>query len=391
MVEIFPFTSRKLKNMSLGNERIQMNPRELQYEVFNWLRFPLMVLVVFIHVKAPSVMLNSSLEGIGVYDVLRRTISIALAQIAVPMFFFISGYLFFNRLHDWKWSVYLDKLKKRCKTLLVPFLLWNTIAILTVLLALMRHEGFQAARDYILNHDLWSLYWCSHEWAGPPSWFGVTQVMMSPCLQPLWFLRDLMVVMVLSPLLWCLFRYLRVWGLLLLLFCYVSAVPLVLGITMTSLFFFGAGAYMNLNQINLPQLAWRYRYVVWFVAIVLLVATIMTVGFDAQDNLKISWVCPFFTLAGSMAAMALAVWALKKGHRIPALLSNSSFFIFVAHALLLEFSYGIFKALLGSGNVLMLILRYLLAAFLLIALCVMAYWLLRKIAPRLCGILTGRR
>ena len=89
--------------------------------------------------------------------------------------------------------------------------------------------------------------------------------------------------------------------------------------------------------------------------------------------------------------MALAAVAVKKGHRIPALLSNSTFFIFVAHALLLEVSYNIFKSLLGNGSVLMLILRYFLAAILPVVICVLLYWLLRKFTPRLCGILTGQR
>lgn len=377
---------------SLDNERVQKNPRDLQYEIFNWLRFPLMVLVVFIHVKAPGVTSNSALAGIGIYDIFRRAISLVLAQVAVPMFFFVSGYLFFNRLHDWKWGVYVDKLKKRCKTLLLPFVLWNTIAVLAIFLAFARHEGFQVAKDLVLNNDLWSWYWCSHQWVGPPSWFGVTQIMTSPCLQPLWFLRDLMVVMVLSPLLWCLFRYLKVWGLLLLMFCYITqAIPMVPGISAVSLFFFGAGAYMNMNQVNLPQWACRYRYLLGLIAVVLWVVTTMSVGYDANGNPINSVITPFFVIFGSMAVLGLAAAAVKKGHRIPALLSNSAFFIYVSHALLLEFSYGVFKSLLGNGNVLMLILRYLLAALLPIAICVLCYWLLRKFAPKLCGLLTGQR
>ena len=112
-----------------------------------------MVLVVFVHVKAPGIMSNSNLAGIGLYDMLRRAISLTLAQTAVPMFFFISGYLFFNRLHDWNWSVYLGKLRKRCKTLLVPFVLWNTIAIVALFLAFVRHAGFHEATGLIFNND----------------------------------------------------------------------------------------------------------------------------------------------------------------------------------------------------------------------------------------------
>ena len=378
--------------MSLKKEQENVNERELLYKVFNWLRFPLMVLVVFIHVKAPNASDYASLAGVGIYDMFKRAISLVLAQIAVPMFFFISGYLFFNRLQEWDWSIYSEKLKKRCKTLLLPYLLWNTIGILFVAFALLRHGGVVEVKDYFCNVDCWKLYWCSRVWAGPPDWLGMTHAVTSPLLQPLWFLRDLMVVTVLSPLLWCLFRYTRVWGLLLLLLCFLSQIfPSVPGITAASLFFFGAGGYMNMNHINPTQLTWRNRYIVYAVAVVLWVIVTMLIGYDDNGRPMNSLVSPFFVVFGSLAMMNIATASVKKGYRYAAILTGSTFFIYVSHALLLEFGFKISKVIFGSGSTLMLLFRYLFSVFLIIVICVAVYWLLNRFTPRLCGILTGKR
>lgn len=64
-----------------------------------FLRFPLIVAVVFIHTNLTDVMINGTLladEGqFPVHDVFRHVMTNELARIAVPLFFFIAGFLFF--------------------------------------------------------------------------------------------------------------------------------------------------------------------------------------------------------------------------------------------------------------------------------------------------------
>lgn len=54
-----------------------------------------------------------------------------LAMFAMSWFFFISGYLFFR---NFQISKYKEKIQKRCKTLLVPYLIWNTFSVILQLL-----------------------------------------------------------------------------------------------------------------------------------------------------------------------------------------------------------------------------------------------------------------
>jgi fucose 4-O-acetylase-like acetyltransferase len=95
------------------------------------LRFPLIVGVVFIHCY--QITMTMAQGSIGTAhsaawaDSVRFFISQGVARVAVPLFFLISGYLFFQG--QWSWGKYGSKLRRRADTLLVPFLFWNVLAL----------------------------------------------------------------------------------------------------------------------------------------------------------------------------------------------------------------------------------------------------------------------
>lgn len=105
---------------------------ELLSKTINFLRFPLIVGVVFIHNDISSV----TMQGIKYefnnpewYYYIIDFFSQVLSRISVPLFFFISGFLFFYHA-NFNLSTYKNKLKSRIKTLLIPYLLWNLIGFL---------------------------------------------------------------------------------------------------------------------------------------------------------------------------------------------------------------------------------------------------------------------
>lgn len=372
-----------------------MKSQELQYRVFDWLRFPLMVLVMLIHVNLYmepirlGVVNLSSLTTMDACNLFRASISHVLAHVAVPLFFFISGYLFFKRLQEWDWTEYATKLKRRVRTLLVPYLIWNTIAILVYVLIDKRMGSLSGVWDFIGQNGYLKLYWSAVSWNGARlNWFGLPAYMTGPFLVPLWFLRDLMVMAVLSPLLWCLFRYLKGWGLLLIVLCHVSLLG-VQGFTSTTVVFFGAGAYCSINGIDSTRWTWKFRYYIYAAALVLWVAVTCCNGYLTPMGNKLF---PFFEIIGAMALFNLATALVRKGSRIHPLLSGSAFFIYVTHTVLfLRVGCAISRRVFSSGDALSLGAHYLLSALLTVALCVACYWLLRKVTPRLCSLLTGQR
>lgn len=84
----------------------KQNYTDLQSRTIEWLRFPLVVAVVFIHSfgepKEYVLPLQniSTFSGVDIYNLTRICFSHVLTHIAVPVFFVISGYLFFYNVKE---------------------------------------------------------------------------------------------------------------------------------------------------------------------------------------------------------------------------------------------------------------------------------------------------
>lgn len=141
---------------------------DLQFNVFDWLRFPLITGVVFIHCFGKPFDYGAidfaHLSGMDFYNLFRVSISQVLTHVCVPAFYLISGYLFFIGLEEWTWNAYLNKLKKRSKSLLVPFLIWNTLCVLLAVFSMFRHEGLAGVQSFISDNGYWHLYWDCQQW-----------------------------------------------------------------------------------------------------------------------------------------------------------------------------------------------------------------------------------
>lgn len=106
-------------------------------ESINMLRFPLAILVVFVHGFGADIDVSelhaSDLTGLAVYDYIRLFFSVVIARSAVPIFFIISGYLLFRKVEEYSKQVYVGKLKKRWHSLVIPYFSWNMLIVLWTL------------------------------------------------------------------------------------------------------------------------------------------------------------------------------------------------------------------------------------------------------------------
>ena len=119
----------------------------------------------------------------------------AITEICVPLFFVLSGYLFFLNCPEKPTAAYFgDKLKRRIFTLLIPYLIAVIIAFVC----------YWAAGRYAPS--LVSGYF------GDKLYDPVFVFWTGPINLSLWFIRELMVCCLLSPLVWLLVRYTRVFG-----------------------------------------------------------------------------------------------------------------------------------------------------------------------------------
>ena len=364
------------------------------YEVLDWLRFPLIFGVVWLHSYGNpydfSALDFHSLSGMDCYNLFRTSISMVLTHVCVPLFFFISGYLFFTKINTWSWDVYLQKLKRRIKTLLIPYILWNTIYLIIQLQSELRHGGLVGVTDWINQHGLLNCYWNSEVWnVDRVNWLGGGRIESSPILIPLWYVRDLMVCCIASPLFYWLFKKARLWGLLMILFGYITGIGLgYWGLTCEAYMFFGLGAFCNIQKIDVTRITYRWRYVFYIAALALWIITTMYNGHNTVTGDRIY---PFWILIGCVAFFNLAVSICRK-IAIPAVLTRSSFFVYVLHTIyIVSISNFIMGLIFGTTSPGLMTIGYILSPLLTTVICVSLYLLLIRFTPRTLGILTGER
>lgn len=149
------------------------------------------VLVVFLHAYTAEVDFADGSQTAALPDwlmLLETGVSQILARCGVPIFFLLSAVLLFRAEHTYK-----KVITKKVRTLLVPYLFWNTFWIAVFLM--LQSLPFTAAY-FSGNHT--PILQCSvREWLGL---YGIGQEY--PQCYPLWFMRDLMAVVLIFPLIW---------------------------------------------------------------------------------------------------------------------------------------------------------------------------------------------
>ena len=177
------------------------------------LRFPLVVGVVFIHFNIVDIELaiygHPCFTGFAQwvwYAV--EMVSNVLARISVPLFYVVSGYLFFHSGGEFGRDAYMAKLRRRFHSLFIPYVVWNLLAVawLTFHILLMSHigSGDSAGIDFrfsfarLLNTLTYSN--SANGFIVHLDDVGHGALSVFPADVPLWFVRDLMII-VLIPLL----------------------------------------------------------------------------------------------------------------------------------------------------------------------------------------------
>ena len=172
------------------------------------LRFPLAILVVFVHGFGADIdvaqLHASGLTGAAVYDYVRLFCSVVIARSAVPIFFVISGYLLFRKVEEYGKQVYVGKLKKRWHSLVIPYLSWNVLFVLWTLAfklggILLHGKPWSGIGDYFLQNGCLHMLWDNSVWSERTTWLGVETHNSGPVLLPFWYMRDLIMMVVLSP------------------------------------------------------------------------------------------------------------------------------------------------------------------------------------------------
>jgi fucose 4-O-acetylase-like acetyltransferase len=311
-----------------------------QYDVISALRLPLIVLVTYAH-SYGGVAEGYSLIGSGwdSYEILKIAMSQTLVKVAMPTFFVMSGYLFFANVEKFNKEIYQQKLWRRIKTLLIPYIIWNLL---------------MAAKLKVFSL---SIFW-------------------TPANMPLWFLRDLMIVSLLTPIIYIGVRKLGYWLFVLLLPIYLTGIWAIQpGLNPYAICFFTFGAYLSIQKINLIETCLKLEKSAYTLTIVLALVMILSYPSVAYSLLLLC-----FRVVSVMAAFCWAYRILSRtDKRIPKTVCDASYFIFLAHyVFFLSFIDTAFFSLFDMSTP-SLCIHYLLCPLLKVAIFIATYYLYRKV------------
>ena len=361
---------------------IERNSRESF--ALDLLRFPLAALVVLLHTGVAD---NADALTYG----LAHYVNAPIVQIAVPAFFFMSGYLFFTGKEEFCWTVYKKKIGKKVRSLFVPYVVWNYIALF-----LGYAYSYFKTRSIgdVMPWQVIDVLWAHGDGIMTTSVFGYQYpVIVSPAAGVLWFMRDLMVMMLCSILSYHIIKKLKwcIFPVLILLNVLQIGVPFA-GFSLAAITFFHFGAFFSIHDIHV--FSWlcekeKLWLALWPI-LVLLQTAVGLCGFSL--NCIGSIVLTSGVAFAFVLAYKAAVQPNRGGYLRIARWGETSFFIYTfANTAVIWFINKDFGYMLEKLPYVGSFLNY---EFLFVAKvmeCVVVYYLMKRYMPRVLGFLIGGR
>ncbi len=341
--------------------------------------FWLIVLVVILH------SLNVDFSSCNnIYCTVQYLVSHRLSQIAVPLFFMISGFLYFHKLdlnNKIDLSYFINGNKKRLRTVLVPYILWCTLwfSLMYVIQYLPIVENYfqQPLYEMSMKDKLLNLYYY-------------------PLNYPFYFLRELMSLFVISPLIYILIKHLK-WFFIILVFLLFMSFDRLLslsGITLlsaTPLFYFGLGSFFSLNKFQMIFNA--KKHIALLLVVFWLILNIISL-YNVKDPFIIKIVSRglniFKDLVGCVSLWYLYDFLNFKKQWSNYKFYNYSFFIFAFHGIptliLVKASIA-----LSKENSLLLFMSYIIIISSMVIISILIGMGVKKMFPNLYNVLVGSR
>lgn len=372
-------------------------------ESINMLRFPLAILVVFVHGFGADIDVSelhaSGLTGLAVYDYIRLFFSVVIARSAVPIFFIISGYLLFLKVEEYNKTVYISKLRKRWHSLVIPYFSWIVLLILWTLMfkvggILLHGKPWIGILDYFQNNGYLHMLWDCSVWEERTTWLGIETHNSGPVLLPFWYMRDLIMMVVISPVIYWLIKKAKIIFLILLLAIYVFDIRVswMSGTFTCASLFFSLGAYFAIKKQDFTDVLWKWKKIICPVAVALMIYQTYTgsaMGGEASRMIH-PWLVIFQSFAFILLASALCNY--PKLYGMNKKLARTSFFIYALHPFILYNIISIInKVMPMRATWYVMTFNYLSAPLLCVGICIGIYWMSQKLMPGVLGVIVGER
>lgn len=343
--------------------------------IITLLRYPLTFLVIVLHCNFVFFAASNGHTPPNLVSEICKYFPDIIGNVCVPMFFLISGYLFFIKKDDSKWTFFRKQWMKRKDSLLLPYILWNTLAIvITIVVVHFNPSKSYSVLDYLKGYIAFNGSY-------------------NPIDFPLWYVRDLIVLVIISPLIYLILKLPKCILILL------GALLIVCGTLIfniqekicTAIICYSLGSWFAIKRIDPCEGIIGLKHLHLYT----LICGAMYVGlYIASINLPdfLHFFMVIYKIVGCFLVMLISVSILRRHSvNIPKVMISSSFFIYCFH--------GLFSGYLG-----LLILKFIplhsTAVWLIVLfgwsiiyplLCTLVYYICSKIFPRFTSLLSGGR
>ncbi|MBC5607336.1 acyltransferase family protein [Bacteroides difficilis] len=309
-------------------------------------------------------------------SVLQWMVGVGVAKgVAIPMFFAISGYLFFYGTEQNGKNAIYRKIYKRVYTLLVPYVLWNIwFALIYLLLHNIPNVSNFINSDIIgtiIQQDVFK---------------NLKMMFWDPCAFHLWFIRNLFIAVLCTPFL---YKYLK-----------FAPYACVISVMMACYYFFDTehvsfalmwfilGGFLALHNdkfesIEIPK---------W----VLSLGCMIFISYIVMIGLRVEM--PRYFVFGAGLISVLVVWKVIDIALLPKVIQckilttacSYTFFIYLFHEPTLNIIKKLPLSILGTSPI-VLFICYIFAPWIMVIVAIGVAWLLQSIVPKFYSIIVGGR
>lgn len=329
------------------------------------IRFPLLLGIVLAHTSV-----KCDADCVPIYSFLHKLFSDLLITPCVPAFFFISGFLFFYNTSNFDLAVYQNKLKRRFWTLFIPYLFWNILVMGYYLLGHLLFPSVISADNYNIAEYTFSqimgLFW------DYPGGFPI-------CYQ-FWYLRDLIIISLFTPIIYLLIKHLSKYVIILLLFLFIACDKHgMLG----SCLLFATGSYFSIWKVDVANLIDKFKWLLLFAFGMTLLSVYIIPDIGHIHRMMI--------VLGIGAFLSLSTLYVSKYGYKRNIFDRSTFFIYGFHGFpIVLLGTTIMPRIFGQSD-LMCILQYIMIPMIIVFAAVGLYIVMDKLCPKILGVITGNR
>jgi fucose 4-O-acetylase-like acetyltransferase len=341
------------------------------------LRFLLIIFVVFIHNAVIDAGVNF-LDGTQTFEAplyvaKAKELAGTFTAIAVPLFFLMSGFLLYIKDPD-----YMENLKKKCRTILLPYILWAVLVVVFLFTA----QSFNVTKPYFANLIVRNF--------SPMDWTGVFVGHLGkfskgyPLVYQFWFLRDLFVLNILFVIIKKIIDICPGASFVLFFILWISGINIYI-VNTGALFFFALGYYIIKYNID-------YKHLDNIKTMDMIIMYMITIIISLFFKEKVIIISAINIIVGIIFFIKLSLQFIQVDtiYKLLAWFEKYAFWVYATHGIVIAAMIKIsVKIMPMNGG--WLLVHYFIVTLLCIFLLVVIGIGFRKIFPKIFSILTGGR